>query len=75
MNMIFHFNTQEDALNSIELAADMKRDSTSMTSIALLTMVFLPGTFVAVRTLYHFLKILTHKQLERTQRRHLPINT
>jgi hypothetical protein len=49
MNMIFHFNTQEDALNSIELAADMKRDSTSMTSIALLTMMFLPGTFIAVR--------------------------
>jgi hypothetical protein len=48
MNMIFHFNTQEDALNSIELAADMKRDSTSMTSIALLTMMFLPGTFIAV---------------------------
>jgi hypothetical protein len=47
MNMIFHFNTQEDALNSIELAADMKRDSTSMTSIALLTMMFLPGTFIA----------------------------
>ncbi|KAJ4989324.1 argininosuccinate lyase [Stagonosporopsis vannaccii] len=47
MNMIFHFNTQEDALNSIELAADMKKDSTSMTSIALLTMVFLPGTFIA----------------------------
>lgn len=49
MNMIFHFNTQEDALNSIELAADMKKDSTSMTSIALLTMMFLPGTFIAVR--------------------------
>lgn len=48
MNMIFHFNTQEDALNSIELASDMKKDSTSMTSIALLTMVFLPGTFIAV---------------------------
>ncbi|KAF3052240.1 hypothetical protein E8E11_011041 [Didymella keratinophila] len=47
MNMMFHFNTQEDALNSIELAADMKRDSTSMTSIALLTMVSLPGTFIA----------------------------
>lgn len=51
MNMIFHFNTQEDALNSIELAADMKKDSTSMTSIALLTMMFLPGTFIAVRIL------------------------
>lgn len=50
MNMIFHFNTQEDALNSIELAADMKKDSTSMSAIALLTMVFLPGTFIAVST-------------------------
>lgn len=48
MNMIFHFNTQEDALNSIELAADMKKDSTSMSAIALLTMVFLPGTFISV---------------------------
>jgi hypothetical protein len=48
MNLIFHFNTQTDALNSIELAADMKKDSTSMSAIAGLTMVFLPGTFIAV---------------------------
>lgn len=51
MNLIFHFNTQTDALNSIELAADMKKDSTSMSAIAGLTMVFLPGTFIAVSTL------------------------
>lgn len=48
MNLVFHFNTQTDAMNSIELSADMKRDSTSMSAIAGLTMVFLPGTFVAV---------------------------
>jgi len=48
MNLILHFNTQTDALNSIELAADMKKDSTSMSAIAGLTMVFLPGTFIAV---------------------------
>lgn len=48
MNFIFHFDTQKDALNCIELAANMKRDSTSTTSIALLTMVFLPGTSLAV---------------------------
>jgi hypothetical protein len=48
MNLVFHFNTQTDALNSIELAADMKRDSTNMSAIAGLTMVFLPGTFTAV---------------------------
>jgi hypothetical protein len=51
MNLIFHFNTQTDALNSIELAADMKKDSTSMSAIAGLTMVFLPGTFIAVSTM------------------------
>lgn len=48
MNLVFHFNTQTDALNNIELAADMKKDSTSMNAIAGLTMVFLPGTFTAV---------------------------
>jgi hypothetical protein len=50
MNLVFHFNTQTDALNNIELAADMKKDSTSMNAIAGLTMVFLPGTFTAVST-------------------------
>jgi hypothetical protein len=57
MNLVFHFNTQTDALNNIEIAADMKKDSTSMNAIAGLTMVFLPGTFTAVRasssSLYH----------------------
>lgn len=48
MTLVFHFNQQTDALNTIELAADMKRDSTSMNAIAALTMIFLPGTFIAV---------------------------
>ncbi|CAN9147436.1 unnamed protein product [Alternaria sp. RS040] len=48
MNLILHLNAQEHTLNTIQVAADTKRDSTSMTSIALLTMVFLPGTFTAV---------------------------
>lgn len=39
---------QEHTLNTIQIAAQTKRDSTSMTSIALLTMVFLPGTSAAV---------------------------
>ncbi|CAI9633513.1 unnamed protein product [Alternaria burnsii] len=38
---------QEHTLNTIQIAAETKRDSTSMTSIALLTMVFLPGTSAA----------------------------
>lgn len=48
MNLISHLNAQEHTLNTIQIAAETKRDSTSMTSIALLTMVFLPGTFTAV---------------------------
>lgn len=47
MNLIFHITTQQDALNNIEIASDMKKDSTSMAAIAGLTMVFLPGTFTA----------------------------
>jgi hypothetical protein len=48
MDLVFHFGQQTDNLNNIELAADMKRDSTSMNAIAGLTMIFLPGTFSAV---------------------------
>ncbi|OAG14043.1 hypothetical protein CC77DRAFT_1035879 [Alternaria alternata] len=48
MNLISHLNAQEHTLNTIQIAAETKRDSTSMTSIALLTMVFLPGTFTAI---------------------------
>ncbi|KAF1999661.1 hypothetical protein P154DRAFT_535403 [Amniculicola lignicola CBS 123094] len=43
-------NRQQSAIELfkyIELAKDMKKDSTSMSAIAALTMVFLPGTFIA----------------------------
>jgi hypothetical protein len=50
MDLVFHFGQQTDNMNNIELGADMKRDSTSMNAIVGLTMVFLPGTFTAVRT-------------------------
>lgn len=39
---------QQDAASNILLATSMKQDSTSMSAIAALTMVFLPGTFTAV---------------------------
>ncbi len=49
---------QKDNLTDIEVAADSrsiaqasKRDSSAMKTIAVLTMVFLPGTFVSVRLL------------------------
>jgi hypothetical protein len=48
MTLVYNLVTQQDASNNIELAADMKRDSTSMNAIAGLTMAFLPGTFTAV---------------------------
>lgn len=49
MSLVYNLVTQQDAANNIELAADMKQDSTSMSAIATLTMAFLPGTFTAVR--------------------------
>ena len=50
MNLVFNLVTQQDAANNIEIAKDMRRDSSSMNGIALLTMLFLPGTFTSVRT-------------------------
>ena len=48
MSLVFNLVTQQDAANNISIAKDMKRDSSSMNGIALLTMVFLPGTFTSV---------------------------
>jgi hypothetical protein len=48
MVLVYNLVTQQDAASNIQLAASMKRDSTSMNAIAALTMVFLPGTFIAV---------------------------
>jgi hypothetical protein len=56
MGLVFNLVTQQDAANTIEIAADTKRDSTSMNAIAALTMIFLPGTFTAVRFLFLFKK-------------------
>ena len=48
MSLVFNLVTQQDAANNIGIAKDMRRDSSSMNGIALLTMVFLPGTFTSV---------------------------
>jgi hypothetical protein len=42
MRLVYNLVTQHDAASNIQLAASMKRDSTSMKAIAALTMVFLP---------------------------------
>ncbi|EED19031.1 conserved hypothetical protein [Talaromyces stipitatus ATCC 10500] len=47
MSLVFNLVTLQDAANSIEIAADTKRNNTSMNAIAAMTMVFLPGTFTA----------------------------
>ncbi|KAL3489033.1 hypothetical protein BJX62DRAFT_166112 [Aspergillus germanicus] len=47
MALVYNLVTQQDAASNIQIAASMKRDSTSMNAIAALTMVFLPGTFTA----------------------------
>ncbi|KAJ2972068.1 hypothetical protein NQ176_g7369 [Zarea fungicola] len=47
MSLVYNLVTQSDAANNIQLSRSMKRDSTSMTAIAALTMVFLPGTFTS----------------------------
>lgn len=51
MILVHNLVTQQDAANNFQIATDMKRDSTSMNSIAALTMAFLPGTFTAVSLL------------------------
>lgn len=48
MSLVYNLVTQNDAQNNILLSRSMKRDSASMSAIAALTMVFLPGTFTSV---------------------------
>lgn len=60
MSLVFNLVTQQDATNNIEIAKDMKRDSSSMNWIALLTMLFLPGTFTSVSGYLHFLLAFLH---------------
>ncbi|KAH8173346.1 corA-like mg2+ transporter protein [Sarocladium implicatum] len=46
-NVLFALLTHEDAEASIELATATRRDGSSMKTIAIMTMAFLPGTFFA----------------------------
>jgi hypothetical protein len=55
---VFQFMAQKDAKVNIQLATtstliarETKKDGSSMKTIAVLTMCFLPGTFLAVRIL------------------------
>ena len=48
MSLVFNLVTQRDAVNNMGIAKDMRADSSCMTAIAVVTMVFLPGTFTSV---------------------------
>lgn len=54
MSLVFNLVTQRDAESSSQIAKNMQRDGSSMKSIALLTMLFLPGTFTAVSSYLTF---------------------
>lgn len=46
--MVFNVVTQQDAAANVSIAKDMRKDSASMNTVAMLTMVFLPATTIAV---------------------------
>ncbi|EXJ53360.1 uncharacterized protein A1O5_13400 [Cladophialophora psammophila CBS 110553] len=47
MNFVFNAVTQQDSAINIDMARKMSRDSSSMHAITILTMIFLPATFVS----------------------------
>ncbi|KAK3321375.1 hypothetical protein B0T19DRAFT_445141 [Cercophora scortea] len=48
MNFVFNMVTQQDSSTNVDISYKMSKDSSSMNAITILTMIFLPGTFVAV---------------------------
>jgi hypothetical protein len=47
MSFVFNAVTQQDSATNVDIALKMARDSSSMHTITILTMIFLPGTFIA----------------------------
>uniref|UniRef100_A0A0B7K255 Uncharacterized protein n=2 Tax=Bionectria ochroleuca TaxID=29856 RepID=A0A0B7K255_BIOOC len=47
MNFVFNMVTQQDSSTNLTMSYRMSEDSSSMHSITILTMIFLPGTFTA----------------------------
>ncbi|KAK3684196.1 hypothetical protein B0T22DRAFT_539107 [Podospora appendiculata] len=47
MNFVFNMVTQQDSSTNVDISYKMSKDSSSMNAITILTMIFLPGTFVA----------------------------
>ena len=42
--------TQQDSATNVDISYKMSRDSSSMNAITIVTLIFLPGTFISVGT-------------------------
>jgi Mg2+ and Co2+ transporter CorA len=47
VHQVFNLVTQQDSVTNTDIARETKADSSSMKTIAALTMIFLPGTFTS----------------------------
>ena len=45
--------TQQDSATNVDISYKMSNDSSSMNAITILTLIFLPGTFLSVSFAYH----------------------
>ncbi|KAM7216725.1 hypothetical protein V8F06_007835, partial [Rhypophila decipiens] len=48
MNFVFNMVTQQDSATNVDISYKMSRDSSSMNAVTILTLIFLPGTFISV---------------------------
>jgi hypothetical protein len=45
---VFNMVTQQDSATNVDISFKMSRDSSSMSAVTILTLIFLPGTFISV---------------------------
>ncbi|KAK4183621.1 hypothetical protein QBC35DRAFT_477992 [Podospora australis] len=48
MNFVFNVVTQHDSATNVDISYRMAKDSSSMNAVTILTLIFLPGTFLSV---------------------------
>ncbi|KAK0728880.1 hypothetical protein B0T26DRAFT_186900 [Lasiosphaeria miniovina] len=48
MNFVFNMVTQQDSATNVDISYKMSNDSSSMNAVTILTLIFLPGTFLSV---------------------------
>ncbi|KAK4034968.1 hypothetical protein C8A01DRAFT_48742 [Parachaetomium inaequale] len=47
MNFVFNMVTQQDSATNVDISYKMSQDSSSMNAVTVLTLIFLPGTFLS----------------------------